>query len=183
MANYPRAYQAYQQRNYDYCLKLLQEIKQNDTKKLDLLAQVHFQRKEYQEAYDIYQELLAKHHDDYVQERKENLTTLIVCSQLEQPGRLKLHNKDKLPTVQDIVDQVEIINIKDDTVSDLSTKSEPSKRLKRKKRTTKLPKNYNPDVAPDPERWLPRRDRKGGNAYRQKKRRQRQNIRNRGRAK
>jgi signal recognition particle subunit SRP72 len=27
---------------------------------------------------------------------------------------------------------------------------------KRKKRKKKLPKNYNPNVDPDPERWLPR---------------------------
>ena len=39
---------------------------------------------------------------------------------------------------------------------------------KRKKKKPKLPKNYNPKVKPDPERWLPRRER---STYKQKKRR------------
>ena len=30
-----------------------------------------------------------------------------------------------------------------------------------KKRKKKLPKNYNPDVDPDPERWLPKKERTG----------------------
>merc|ERR1719312_1119444 len=33
------------------------------------------------------------------------------------------------------------------------------KKKKRKKKKGKLPKNYNPDVDPDPERWLPRWER------------------------
>lgn len=37
---------------------------------------------------------------------------------------------------------------------------------KKKKRKTRLPKNYNPNVPPDPERWLPKWQRKG---YRKKK--------------
>ena len=35
------------------------------------------------------------------------------------------------------------------------------KKQKRKKRKKRLPKNYNPNVDPDPERWLPRRERSG----------------------
>lgn len=34
------------------------------------------------------------------------------------------------------------------------------KTKKKKKRKIRLPKNYNPDVTPDPERWLPRWQRK-----------------------
>ena len=30
-----------------------------------------------------------------------------------------------------------------------------------KKRKKKLPKNYNPNVDPDPERWLPKKERTG----------------------
>ena len=39
---------------------------------------------------------------------------------------------------------------------------------KRKRKKPKLPKNYNPKVAPDPERWLPRRER---STFKQRKRR------------
>ena len=37
---------------------------------------------------------------------------------------------------------------------------------KKKKKKIRLPKHYNPNVAPDPERWLPRRER---STYRPKK--------------
>lgn len=165
---YLKAYQAYQQQHYDQCLKLLQEIKQNDTKKLDLQAQVYFQKKEYQKAYDIYQELISKG-GEYSDERRENLLAVIVCAQLEQPGVLKTNNK--IPNQEDIIGQVELLNLKDDTVYDVNTKLEPTKRTKKhKKRKIRLPKQFDPVAGPDPERWLPRRDRKG-NAHKQKKRR------------
>ena len=35
------------------------------------------------------------------------------------------------------------------------------KKRSKKKRKRKLPKNYNPNVEPDPERWLPKRERQG----------------------
>ncbi|XP_028391158.1 signal recognition particle subunit SRP72-like [Dendronephthya gigantea] len=40
---------------------------------------------------------------------------------------------------------------------------------RRKKKPGKLPKNYNPEVDPDPERWLPRRERSYFKGKRQKK--------------
>lgn len=165
-----KAYQAYQQHNFDQCLRLLQEIKQNDAKKLDLQAQAFFQKKEYQKAYDIYTDLISKG-GDLTKERKENLITLVVCAQLEQPGVLKTKPKDKVPSQEDIISQVELISLKDDTVCDIFSKPEPSrKRKKHKKRKKRLPKQYDPVAGPDPERWLPRRDRKGN---KQKKRRPR----------
>lgn len=167
---YLKAYQAYQQQNFDQCLKLLQETKQNDAKKLDLQAQVYFHKKDYQKAYDIYVDLIEKG-GEYVKERRENLLTLIACAQLEKPGSLKTRSKDKVPTAEEIIEQVELINLKDETVCDISTKQEPSKRKKKlKKRKKRLPKQYDPVAGPDPERWLPRRDRKGN---KQKKRRPR----------
>lgn len=172
---YIKAYQAYQQNRLDQCLQLLQEMKQNDAKKLDLMAQVYFQKKDYQKAYDTYVDLIDKG-GDYVKERKENLQTVIVCAQLEQPGVLKTRSKGKIPSPEDIVSQIELINLKDETVLDVSTKSEPSKSGKKhKKRKKRLPKQYDPVAGPDPERWLPRRDRKG-NAHKQKKKRPRPNI-------
>lgn len=172
---YTKAYQAYQQDRLDQCLQLLQEIKQADAKKLDLLAQVYFKKKDYQRAYDIYADLIDKG-GEYARQRKENLQTVIVCSQLEQPGVLKTRSKDKLPSSDEIIAQVELINLKDNTVLDIVTKSEPSKRGKKhKKRKKRLPKQYDPVAGPDPERWLPRRDRKG-NAHKQKKKRPRPNT-------
>lgn len=45
-----------------------------------------------------------------------------------------------------------------------------SNKKKLKKRKIRLPKHYDPNVKPDPERWLPRRDR---STYRPKKRERR----------
>lgn len=171
-----KAYQAYLQQNYDQCLKLLQEIKQNDTKKRELEAQVYFNKKEFQKAYDIYRDLIDKGGVDHLIEHEENILTIIVCAQLEKPGSLKTKSKDKLPTQDDIIDQVEAIDIKDSSVYDIFSKPEQSKSgKKRRKRKIRLPKQYDPVAGPDPERWLPRRDRKG-NAHKQKKRRQRPNT-------
>lgn len=179
---YLKAYQAYQQQNYDQCLKLLQEIKQNDTRKLDLLAQVYFQKREYQKAYDIYTSLIDKE-SEYAEERRENLLTLIVCAQLEQPGVLITRGKDKIPTPEEIIDQVELINLKDSTVYDTNAKAERgTKKKKNNKRKIRLPKQYDPVAGPDPERWLPMRDRKC-NAHKMKKRRQRPNPKGKTRAK
>nr|CDS19916.1 signal recognition particle 72 kDa protein [Echinococcus granulosus] len=47
------------------------------------------------------------------------------------------------------------------------------KKHKKKKRPPRLPKNYEPGVPPDPERWLPRRERTG---YRGKRRDKRQPL-------
>ncbi len=41
---------------------------------------------------------------------------------------------------------------------------------KKKKRKIRLPKNYEPGVPPDPERWLPRRERAGYRGRRRDKR-------------
>merc|ERR1719436_136620 len=36
-----------------------------------------------------------------------------------------------------------------------------NKKKKKSKKKKRLPKNYNPNVDPDPERWLPKRERTG----------------------
>lgn len=160
-------------------MKLLPEFKSNDTKRLDLLAQIHFQKKEFQQAYEIYQDLIDRE-SEFRSERRENVQTLIACAQLEKPGTLMVRAKDRLPSAGEIIDQVQQINLKDEATFELSLKPVKSKESKQnskkhKKRKQKLPKQYDPATGPDPERWLPRRDRKS-NAHRQKKRRQRPNT-------
>lgn len=166
-----KAYQAYQGCNYDLCLKLLKEL-DDDTKKLDLQAQVHFKLKDYQKAYDIYKGLITKE-DEFTSERKENLQILLICAQLEHPKSIKVETRDEVPSVEEIIDQVELVNLKDNSIRDVCSTVVAKKKVKKnRKRKIRLPKQYDPVAGPDPERWLPRRDRKG-NAYKQKKRRQR----------
>lgn len=177
---YLKAYQAYQQGNHELCLKLLQEIREGDIMRLDLEAQIFLQKREYQKAYDIYYDLLATD-CGYAEERKENILTVIVCAQLDKPGVLKTRGNDQIPSLEDIVQQVELITLKDSSVEDVQNKSEPSKKCKKnKKKKKRLPKQYDLVAGPDPERWLPRRDRKGN---KQKKRRQRLNVKGKTRTK
>ncbi|RZL07271.1 MAG: hypothetical protein EOO89_23330, partial [Pedobacter sp.] len=161
MTTYRRAYVAYQHKNYDQCLKFLQELKSNDVKRLDLEAQVYFRRKEYQKAYDIYRDLVERE-SEYRDERKENISTIIACAQLEQPGTLKV-SRQSVPDVTDIVDQVQQINIYDSAICEVSLKprtaDKKTSKKDKKKRKQRLPKHYDPNVAPDPERWIPKRDR------------------------
>lgn len=184
MTTYLRAYVAYQQHNYDQCMKLLQEFRSNDVKKLDLEAQVHFRRKEYQKAYDIYKDLIERE-SELREERKENVATIIACAQLEQPGTLVV-TRQSVPSTNEIVDQVQQINLHDDAVCDVSHKPQNLKKKKKskknKKRKQRLPKHYDPVAGPDPERWLPKRDRKG-NVYKQKKRRPRPDVKGKSRRK
>jgi signal recognition particle subunit SRP72 len=48
---------------------------------------------------------------------------------------------------------------------------EAAKKKKTRKRKKRLPKNYNPEVDPDPERWLPKRERTGYRRPRKDRRR------------
>lgn len=167
-----KAYQAYQNGNYDYCLKILQEVKQNDVARMSLQAQVYFRKKDYQKSYDIYTDLLKKD-DKHADAYRDNIKTLIVCSKLENIGTLKTSSNDKIPAISEIIEQVESMDLIHKNELPISHGVESKKKSTRqKKRRKRLPKQYDPVAGPDPERWLPRRDRKG-NLHKQKKRRQR----------
>lgn len=171
---YLKAYKAYQQNNWEKCLEILKSFPNSDPKRLDLEAQIHVMRRDYQKAYNIYVDLMKKD-SNFNEERKNNLQTLIVCAQLDKPDSLKVLQKDRIPTINEIMDQVEKIDLKEDIEVPTALMPEPTKKTKRhKKRKKRLPKQYDPVAGPDPERWLPRRDRKGA-AHRQKKRRPRPN--------
>ena len=47
---------------------------------------------------------------------------------------------------------------------------EPVTKKKKRKHKKRLPKNYNPNVDPDPERWVPRRERIGYKRTRKERR-------------
>lgn len=65
-----------------------------------------------------------------------------------QPGWLKLYIQFEQLATPSAAMEVSVQNVK------------PRKRnRKNKKRKVKLPKTYDPNVVPDPERWLPKRDR------------------------
>ncbi|WAR22360.1 SRP72-like protein [Mya arenaria] len=104
------------------------------------------------------------------------LAQLISAYSKVDPARAQKLSKD-LPSVDEIAQEVDVDSL-ETAFSSLgpkymkkTQKAEPSpgpsgdsaaliqKKKNKKKKKTKLPKNYNPDVAPDPERWLPRKER------------------------
>ncbi|KAL4231087.1 Signal recognition particle core component [Mactra antiquata] len=103
------------------------------------------------------------------------LAQLISAYSKVDPQKAQKISRD-LPSVDDIAQSVDVDAL-ETAFSSLgpkymkkTLKAEPSpgpsgdsgallQKKKKKKRKTKLPKNYNPDVTPDPERWLPKKER------------------------
>lgn len=82
------------------------------------------------------------------------------------PKKAKLVSKD-LPPTEEITRQVDTLEmtswtaryVKKAAKSEASPRAQDIVKKKKKKKKGKLPKNYDPNVDPDPERWLPRRER------------------------
>lgn len=166
--NYLRAYQAYQDKNYDLCLKLLDS--NDDIQNLDLRAQALLRKKDYQAAHDTYLKIIDSYKKDKLnKERHENILVIVLCAQLEG---YKLKTKHKCPPVDEIVSAVQSLQITDES---LELKLSPStKRPRHKKRKKRLPKVFDAIAGPDPERWLPRHERsKNKGKKRDKKSKQR----------
>ncbi|KAF7287403.1 hypothetical protein GWI33_001381 [Rhynchophorus ferrugineus] len=104
---------------------------------------------------------------------------VLAYSQFDKNKALKLSKE--LPSIKELSQDIDFETIQ--TVAPIASKKTPNvksdsqpgtpksedshkRRNKHKKRKGKLPKNYDPDVQPDPERWLPKYDRTG---YRKRK--------------
>ncbi|XP_067929456.1 signal recognition particle subunit SRP72-like [Watersipora subatra] len=92
---------------------------------------------------------------------------------------------NELPSVESLAEAIDIEALESSTAlfshkSKTRKEDKPSgdglelleKKKKRKKRKGKLPKEYNPAVDPDPERWLPRRERSTWKGRRRDKRKE-----------
>lgn len=95
----------------------------------------------------------------------------------------RMLNKQNLPSIDEIISSVDVEKLETSNWSlgakyvqkstKVDTESELKKRKKKKKRKKILPKNYDPNVDPDPERWLPSYQR---STYKKKKDKRLQNI-------
>ncbi|XP_059612513.1 signal recognition particle subunit SRP72 [Phlebotomus argentipes] len=110
------------------------------------------------------------------------LAQLVIAYAQFNPAKAQEASR-KLPTLETLttateIDHLEATNwmmstkavkktaIKSDQSPGTSDSVQKVKKRRQKKRKGKLPKNYDPNVAPDPERWLPRYERTG---YRKKR--------------
>lgn len=134
-------------------------------------------------AADILQELVDASPSD-----TKTLAQLVVAYVQFCPTKAQLLSK-KLPPLHDLAETTDVDALESSNwvigTKVVKKKVEPSpgklvsdvklqKKHKKRKRRGKLPKNYDPNVAPDPERWLPRHERSG---FRKKRdRRNRDNM-------
>ncbi|KAL1493170.1 hypothetical protein ABEB36_011279 [Hypothenemus hampei] len=121
------------------------------------------------------------------QDKKIIAQLVLACSQFDKARALKL-SKD-LPSIAELSKDIDIESIQ--TLAPVNLKKSPGvkteslpstpktdmdsqkRKRKHKKRKGKLPKNYNPAVPPNPERWLPKYERTG---YRKKRDRRNKEV-------
>ncbi|XP_014226163.1 signal recognition particle subunit SRP72 [Trichogramma pretiosum] len=113
------------------------------------------------------EELLAANPSD-----TKTLAQLIAAYAQFNPTKAQALSK-RLPSISDLTELADVDALESSNwiigMKVVKKKVEPSpgkpealdKKKKKRKRKTKLPKNYDPNVAPDPERWLPRHERSG----------------------
>lgn len=133
----------------------------NDLQLLRLAGDSLLANQKYQEVLTLINKLLDKD-DKYVHYLIVHLT-----NNTKSADSLKLREiLNKLPK-PDLITDSNILRQLEQDYQSMTKKlgenvqtTEISKKIKKKKKT-KLPKNYDPNVIPDPERWLPKYERKG----------------------
>ncbi|KAG8038593.1 hypothetical protein G9C98_006289 [Cotesia typhae] len=106
----------------------------------------------------------------------KTLAQLIIAYSKFSPGKAQVLSK-QLPPLDQVAGVIDVDVLESSNwvigTKVIKRKVEPSpgkpgtdsaqkiKKTKKRKRKGKLPKNYDPSVAPDPERWLPRHERSG----------------------
>lgn len=104
----------------------------------------------------------------------KTLAQLVVAYVQFRPEKAQLLSK-RLPPLHDLSETIDVDALENSNwvigTKMIKKKIEPSpgkpavdvtqKKKKKRKRKGKLPKNYDPNVPPDPERWLPRHERSG----------------------
>ncbi|XP_011166899.1 signal recognition particle subunit SRP72 [Solenopsis invicta] len=120
-------------------------------------------------ATDILQELVDASPSD-----TKTLAQLVVAYVQFCPTKAQSLSK-RLPPLHDLTEMIDVDALESSNwvigTKVVKKKIEPSpgkpmsdviqKKHKKRKRKSKLPKNYDPSVVPDPERWLPRHERSG----------------------
>lgn len=135
-------------------------------------AKIHLRNNQPKEASKLLEDLRSANPND-----PKTLAQLISAYSQFDRKRAKEISKE-LPPLSDITEKVDVDNLESTSWTmgakyvKKSTKTEPSpaakqeavntllqKKKKKKKKKGVLPKNYDPNVDPDPERWLPKRER------------------------
>jgi signal recognition particle subunit SRP72 len=147
-------------------------------------ADFHIRNGHPQVAANSLEELLKCNKDD----KKITAQLVLACSQFDKARALQLSKQ--LPTIETLSANMDVESLQASLPSAFSLKKSPAvkqdsqpgtpkseggieKKKKHRKRKGKLPKNYNANVTPDPERWLPKYERTG---YRKKRDRRAKDV-------
>lgn len=145
-------------------------------------ADFHIRNGHPQVAANSLEELLSANKDD----KRITAQLVLACSQFDKARALKLSKE--LPSVDELSKGIDFEIIQ--TIAPVNFKKSPATKSdsqpgtprtddfqkrtrKHKKRKGKLPKNYDPNIPPDPERWLPKYERTG---YRKKRDRRNKEV-------
>ncbi|CAH1375742.1 unnamed protein product [Tenebrio molitor] len=146
-------------------------------------ADFHIRNGHPQVAANSLEELLKCNKDD----KKITAQLVLACSQFDKARALQLSKQ--LPTIETLSANMDVESLQASLPSAFSLKKSPAvkqdsqpgtpkseggiEKKKHRKRKGKLPKNYNANVTPDPERWLPKYERTG---YRKKRDRRAKDV-------
>ncbi|KAJ3642145.1 hypothetical protein Zmor_024954 [Zophobas morio] len=135
-------------------------------------AEFHIKNGHPQVAANSLEELLKNNKGD----KKITAQLLLACAQFDKARALELSKQ--LPGVDSLAQNLDVEALQLSAPSAFSLKKSPAtkqdsqpgtpkseggveKKKKHRKRKGKLPKNYNANISPDPERWLPKYERAG----------------------
>jgi len=120
------------------------------------------QHKRYEQAYEVFEKVLKKNRNDM-----KAVAQLVIAASHFNPS-LATKYEERIPSSEDNNNNINIDELekmaapslrgksKQDAPAALEEPKQLKKKANKKKRKPRLPKNINPSVTPDPERWLPK---------------------------
>lgn len=162
---FEKAYVLYRLNRVQESLSLLQSVASSDNRFRELEAQSLFRLGQYDESRDTYVDLIKNSYDDYENEREANLSAAIAYEVLFS-SESDFEGVTGLTGIESIIESVDV-NMLEQASWSLGSKyvkktavevekKKKKKKKKKRKRNKPPPKNYDPNVDPDPERWLPK---------------------------
>ena len=145
--HFERAYCLFRSFRLDEALQLLNDEPEPGHKHGELKAQVLYRLERYSESLQVYAELIRNIADEYDGQREANLKTIMACLGSNDQLNMALGSNSQLNMSLG------------SGVDDVAASKRFKESRKKKKKKIRLPKRYDPKVAPDPERWLPLEER------------------------
>jgi len=125
---------------------------------LILNGEFKLQHKKYEKAFEVFEKVVKKNRNDL-----KALSQLVIAASHFNPS-LATKYEERIPVQEstenaDELEKLPAPSLRNKQVAPVAgeePKQLKKKENKKKKRKPRLPKNFNPAVTPDPERWLPK---------------------------